>query len=335
MQHDQQADELVHHWTILPDEWPLLQARAGATKLTFAVLLKYFQRHGRFPRRREDVAPAAIAYLAQQLGVATNTAVEVPWHERTMKAQRIQIRAALGIRKATVQDGEALIEWLSAHLVHPDPEAEAVQALAYDRLRALHLEPPTPPRMQRLLHAAVRRFEIRLFTTVHAQLSEETCHALDALIYIDGGSDTDDMQLPLFPVRSPLATLKDAAGVVNVTTVLEELAKLQHLRTLQLPPHLFRDVPAKVVTHYRQRAASKPPRELRRHAPACAHVAAARRPCGVPPRRTTAGLHRLWQHDRAKHRPAHDAGADCVEADGTTRGAGDGCGGDSSYHYFT
>lgn len=77
----------------------------------------------------------------------------------------------------------------------------------------------------------------------------------------------DADQMPLFPIRSELAALKDDAGAVKVETVLEEIAKLQQLRSVGLPEVLFRDVPAKLVTQYRQRAASEPPRELRRHPP--------------------------------------------------------------------
>ncbi len=205
------------------------------TKLAFAVLLKYVQRYGYFAQDRGDVSIHAVGYLAQQPGIAVTTYDEIRWHGRTMKAYRGQIRAFLGVRKATMQDGAVLVAWLSAHLVHPDPESEAVHALAYGRLRALDLEPPTPPRMRRLLHAAVRRFETWLFATVHAQLSEETCHALDALVQTDAGSDTDATQLALVPIRSPLATLKDDAGAVDVNPVVEELAKLKHLRTLDLP----------------------------------------------------------------------------------------------------
>lgn len=81
MQRDQQPDDLLHHWTVVPDEWAFLQTKATATKLTFAVLLKYFQQYGSFPTRQEDVPPAAVGYLAQQLGVAA-TSGEIHWHER-------------------------------------------------------------------------------------------------------------------------------------------------------------------------------------------------------------------------------------------------------------
>ena len=44
------------------------------------------------------------------------------------------------------------------------------------------------------------------------------------------------------------------------------------LRALGLPEELFRGAPARLVTHFRQRAASEPPRELRRHPPNVRHT---------------------------------------------------------------
>lgn len=66
--------------------------------------------------------------------------------------------------------------------------------------------------------------------------------------------------------------MKNGAGAVSVETVLGEIAKLQQLRALGLPEALFRGTPARLVTHYRQRAASEPPRELRRHQPNVRHT---------------------------------------------------------------
>jgi len=101
-----------------------------------------------------------------------------------------------------------------------------------------------------------------------AQLMPATRQALDALVNTQiPGNPIDADQMPLFPMRSELAAVKDDAGSVSVETVLDEIAKLQQLRALNLPEGLFRSVPAKLVTHYRQRAASEPPRELRRHSP--------------------------------------------------------------------
>ena len=43
------TDELVEHWTLLPRETELLTNKTGATRLGFAVLLKFFQLEAYFP----------------------------------------------------------------------------------------------------------------------------------------------------------------------------------------------------------------------------------------------------------------------------------------------
>jgi hypothetical protein len=42
-------DDLVEHWTVLDDELELVAGKRGATRWGFALLLKYYTRHGRFP----------------------------------------------------------------------------------------------------------------------------------------------------------------------------------------------------------------------------------------------------------------------------------------------
>ena len=164
---------------------------------------------------------------------------------------------------------QALVAWLSERVTSPNPEAEALQIAADGSLRAQHLEPPAPERLHRLLRTAVMQREQRLVTPAVAQLGPAPCAALDALVHTHGSEDaTDADQILLFPVRSALAAVKAGAGAVSVETVLDEIAKLKQLRGLGLPEGLCRAVPATLLTPYRQRAASEPPRELRRPPPA-------------------------------------------------------------------
>ncbi len=62
-------DDLVAHFTLLPQDRQLLQNKTGATRLGFAVLLKCFQQEGRFPARHEIPFPV-IRHLAEQLELA-------------------------------------------------------------------------------------------------------------------------------------------------------------------------------------------------------------------------------------------------------------------------
>jgi hypothetical protein len=269
MQQDWPPDPRTPCWTLSAAERTLVLSKPGATRLAFALLLKAFQVAGRFPARHDDLAAGVVAHLAAQLGMSPQT-VE-PWSERTQRHHRAQIREYCGFRAFHAEDEAAFVAGLSTGVTSLDPEAEPLLRLAYSHLRAQHIEPPSPGRLRRLVGAAVRAYEERLVATVAAQLSPATCAALDALIQTDP-DEREDAQTPFFPVRSDLASLKEDAGAVKVETVREELAKLRRLRALGLPEHLFRDVPAKLVTQYRQRAASEKPRELRRHPPAVRYM---------------------------------------------------------------
>ena len=69
MKRDWTADELIEHWTLLPGEKRLLANKSGATRLGFAVLLKFFQHEGRFPPQGQDVPGTVVEYIARQLDI--------------------------------------------------------------------------------------------------------------------------------------------------------------------------------------------------------------------------------------------------------------------------
>jgi len=267
MQHEWPPDEHAPCWIFTAEERTLLANKTGATRVAFALLLKAFQLVGRFPERRDDIAENVVAHVAAPVGVSLDISAVGPWSERTQRYHRTHIREYCGFRTFRADDEPRFVAWLSTCVTSLDPEAEPLLRLAYGHLRAQLIEPPPPGRLRRLVRAALRTYEERLVATIAAQLSPATCAALDALIQTMPEED-EEYQAPLFPVRSELASLKEDAGAVKVETVREELEKLRHLRALGLPTPLFRDVSATFVTHYRQRAASEKPRELRRHPPA-------------------------------------------------------------------
>ncbi|WP_280137821.1 hypothetical protein [Actinopolyspora xinjiangensis] len=43
MQREWQPDELVESWTLVGDDWRLVGNKSGATRLGFALLLKFFE----------------------------------------------------------------------------------------------------------------------------------------------------------------------------------------------------------------------------------------------------------------------------------------------------
>jgi hypothetical protein len=69
MKQDWHPEELALHWMLSESELEFLGTKTGATRHSFAVLLKTFQFDGRFPDRCEDVAGGIVAHLASQTGV--------------------------------------------------------------------------------------------------------------------------------------------------------------------------------------------------------------------------------------------------------------------------
>ncbi|MFH8470502.1 DUF4158 domain-containing protein [Streptomyces sp. NPDC017991] len=57
-------DELVERWTLLKDEQVLVSGKRSATRLCFAVLLKFSTQYGRFPRNRTGLPGEAVEFVA-------------------------------------------------------------------------------------------------------------------------------------------------------------------------------------------------------------------------------------------------------------------------------
>lgn len=75
-------EELVASWTLVGEDWKLVGNKTGATRLGFAVLLKFFEIGARFPRAAEEVPSAAVRYLAEQLKVDPEVFTGYDWSGR-------------------------------------------------------------------------------------------------------------------------------------------------------------------------------------------------------------------------------------------------------------
>jgi len=61
MKRQWENEKLIEHWIL--DPWGLAQVgnKTGATRLGFAVLLKFFQREGRFPFSKNEIPGVVIS----------------------------------------------------------------------------------------------------------------------------------------------------------------------------------------------------------------------------------------------------------------------------------
>jgi hypothetical protein len=53
-------EDLIACWTLVEDDWDLVGNKAGATRLGFALPLKFFEVEGRFPRRAGELPRRAV-----------------------------------------------------------------------------------------------------------------------------------------------------------------------------------------------------------------------------------------------------------------------------------
>jgi TnpA family transposase len=267
MKRNWEAEELVEHWTLLPPELASLGNKSGATRLGFAVLLKFFQYEARFPREASEVPTVALNYVAQQLVIAPACWWDYDWQGRSIKYARVEIRQQQGFREATVADAETLGQWLCDEVLPQERRYEHLQTAAYARCRELKIEPPTAERLERLVRSAMRRYEESFCAQILARLTPEQLTALDALL--QGSAAPEPTNKPREETaegaRTVWQSVKAEPGKASTETMLEEIAKLEQLRALQLPADLFARVPRKILLSYRQRAAVEEPYELRRH----------------------------------------------------------------------
>jgi TnpA family transposase len=140
-----------------------------------------------------------------------------------------------------------------------------LEAIVYQRLRELKLEPPSRHRLNRLIHSAVCTFETTVFSTLLQQLSARTRAQLDDLLKTATALEEDEST---YFKQSVFSFLKTDPSSASLKSIFKEIEKLQYLRQLELPSTLFTNFAPKRLDQYRRRASTQAPRELRRHPPA-------------------------------------------------------------------
>ena len=97
-------DELIGNWTLAGDELEQLSGRCGAAKLGFALPLRFYAVHGRFPAGRSVIPDQAVAHVARLVDVPAAELGFYEWDGRTIAAVESQgrpVRNGATIRKAS------------------------------------------------------------------------------------------------------------------------------------------------------------------------------------------------------------------------------------------
>ncbi|MFB9682048.1 Tn3 family transposase [Streptosporangium vulgare] len=263
-------DELVEHWTVLNDEAGLVNAKQENTRLAFALLLKFYTQHGRFPRGRAEFPDEVVDYVARQTKTPASTLGRYEWSGRTIERHRREIRDHLGFRECSAADADTLTGWLAVNVAHAERQPDRVREELLRQCRIERIEPPSPGQITRMVRSALHHAEQTWFARIAARLDTQTTARILALVAVSdarsggeaGGSDGD----PDEDQGSVLSLIKAIPGNVSLDSMLTEIRKLTAIRAIGLPAGLFADVAPKVLAGWRFRAGVESPSHLRTRA---------------------------------------------------------------------
>lgn len=107
MQREWQPEELIASWTLIDRDWELLANKSGATRLGFALLLRFFDLEARFPAHPGELPQAAVEYVAGQVKVPPDAVADYEWSGRTIKYHRPRsaVRSASASRHGLMSCG--------------------------------------------------------------------------------------------------------------------------------------------------------------------------------------------------------------------------------------
>lgn len=221
MRQSWEIDELIESWTLAEDDLLLVANKAGASRLGFAVLLKFFELEARFPAAADEVPPEVIDFVARQVGVGFDALSGYDWSGRSWKRHRAQVRARFGFRGWSDADIEGLVDGLVTEAGGDVGSRDQVLVAAYRWCRVAMVEPPSVAQMARFVGSVLNRWEDLACAAVTARLSADTRARLNDLF--------DEAR------RVEFVELRSAPGAVSVDTVLGELDKLSALTSLGVP----------------------------------------------------------------------------------------------------
>jgi len=251
------SEELLEHFTLLPDELAAVGNKSGATRLGFAVLLKCLQYEGRFPRSRQEVAPEVVRFLAAQVGVDTALFAQYLWEGRTIEAHRAQIREMTKLREFHRADEEVLLHWLCAEILAHEQHPERLRDLIRAECRTRGIEAPAD--ISALIETGLVTYEAQIYTVILARLTPEVQQRLDALLVAEPEASGEEEE------AFPLSLVRLDPGPVGVESALAEIAKLRSLRAIGLPLDLFQGYAPRLVERLRRRIAAESPSHIRQH----------------------------------------------------------------------
>lgn len=100
VQREWSPEDLIASWTLIDSDWELIGNKTGATRVGFALMLKFFELEARFPGDAAEFPSAAVSYVAEQVKVDPAEISDYDWGGRAIERHRMQIRGRVKIRNS-------------------------------------------------------------------------------------------------------------------------------------------------------------------------------------------------------------------------------------------
>ena len=252
MRREWDPEDLIASWTLLAVDVQMLGNKSGATRLGFALLLKFFEIEARFPRQPNEMPLTAVDFVAHQVRVDAAAWDAYDWQARAIKGHRAQIRKRFNFRECSVGDQDKLAAWLAVEVCPVEQREMPLRDALLARCRLDRLEPPTSGQLDRIAVSAMTTFEQNFCAQTVLRLAPDSRARLETMVNADGGT----------PVGL-LAQIKADPGRVSLETLLGEVDKLTQVKALGLPASLFAGVSERVVAAWTARAMRAYPSDLR------------------------------------------------------------------------
>jgi TnpA family transposase len=261
MKRDWVIAELQEYWTLQASELRLLENKSEVNRLGLALLLKFFQIEGRFPENKSEIPKKCAAFIADQLEIeveAFHEFFDYDSDSRTIMYQRAEIRKFTGFRECTVADADKLTKWLRNNVLPQGCTEEQVKAAAYKRFMEQQIEPPEKLRIERLVNSAINSHDKLVFQRIMDSIPKSAVTWLDELLV-----NKEDLEPGVDALN--MTDIREEPGKANVKNLIREMDKLECLRQIRLPKNLLAGLSPRMLSIYKQRVATEPLRELRRH----------------------------------------------------------------------
>ena len=185
---------------------------------------------------------------------------------RTTERYRAEIRLRFGFREATVNDADMLTDWLRDHaVVDAYGDFEKLFAIFELRCRELAIELPSADRIERIVRASINAHDEKFYSRIYARLSPIACAELDNLLRLNREAFDQTTEEKTINTSAVILQLRNNPGRPNLASILDELAKLELIKKIDLPRDLFEQVSTHQLERYRRQVEVEAPFELRRH----------------------------------------------------------------------